>query len=297
MPTLRRLKVFVEAASDCNFRKTADRLGISQAGLSDHIIMLERELGRQLFERRRGTTPRLCADATDLLVQARATLEAARTLTRSEDAGPGVAQFKVVVRNFVLRKNIVPALPDFLERNPGIDLLFDPVEDTSEIIDRVTSGVSDLGLFRSPKLPSCHPVRVDTLGPSEMFLFAAPSLARAVQNGTAISDLPFALMKDGNKTVSAVDHALAVRGIVPRKVVGRSRFAETLADWVREGRAVSVLFLAQMSDAVRAGEVVPLGPPIATWHTVLLSNLGEHDPHARRVADFFRSCVQERTTG
>jgi LysR family transcriptional regulator, low CO2-responsive transcriptional regulator len=36
--TIRQLEVFVEAARDCNFARTAERLGISQPAVSDSSV-------------------------------------------------------------------------------------------------------------------------------------------------------------------------------------------------------------------------------------------------------------------
>src|SRR5690606_38657745 len=51
--TLRQLEIFLAAAEDCHFMRTANRFGISQAAVSSHIATLEAQLGKRLFVRRR----------------------------------------------------------------------------------------------------------------------------------------------------------------------------------------------------------------------------------------------------
>ena len=57
--TLRQLEVFLAAAQDCHFARTASRLGISQPAVSAHIAALEEQLGKKLFVRRKGRRPEL----------------------------------------------------------------------------------------------------------------------------------------------------------------------------------------------------------------------------------------------
>ncbi len=69
--TFRKLEVFVAVAEDGNFRRAAERLGISQPSVSSQIKSTERYLGYQLFERRRGATSELSAEGRNFLQRAR----------------------------------------------------------------------------------------------------------------------------------------------------------------------------------------------------------------------------------
>jgi DNA-binding transcriptional LysR family regulator len=63
--TFRQLQVFVDAVDVGSFRACAERLGVTQVSVSDHIRSLERQIGRPLFERRRGSTARLTEDGQE----------------------------------------------------------------------------------------------------------------------------------------------------------------------------------------------------------------------------------------
>ena len=79
--TFRKLEVFVAVAEDGNFRKAAERLGISQPSVSSQIKSMERYLGYQLFNRHRGATCELSGEGREFLGRARELVVAQSALT------------------------------------------------------------------------------------------------------------------------------------------------------------------------------------------------------------------------
>ena len=68
--TFRKLEVFVAVAELGNFRKAAERLGISQPSVSSQVKAMERFLGYELFDRRRGAPAELSSHGRNFLVGA-----------------------------------------------------------------------------------------------------------------------------------------------------------------------------------------------------------------------------------
>ena len=73
---LRQLEYFVAVAEEANFTRAAERVHISQSGVSAQIRQLERELGAELIDRS-ARTATLTAAGRAALEHARAALAAA----------------------------------------------------------------------------------------------------------------------------------------------------------------------------------------------------------------------------
>src|SRR3954454_19105848 len=81
---LRQLEYFVAVAEEQNFTRAAERVHISQSGVSAQIRQLERELGTELFDRSTRTAT-LTVAGKAALGPARAALAAAGALGRAVD--------------------------------------------------------------------------------------------------------------------------------------------------------------------------------------------------------------------
>ena len=79
--TFRKLEVFVAVAELGNFRKAAERLGISQPSVSSQVKAMERYLGYELFQRRRGAPAELSVHGHDFLARALEVVAARSALT------------------------------------------------------------------------------------------------------------------------------------------------------------------------------------------------------------------------
>src|SRR3954447_17585284 len=151
---LRQLEYFVAVAEEQNFTRAAQRVHISQSGVSAQIRQLEHELGAELFDR--------LARIATLTVAGKAALEHARTaLAAAAAVSRAVGEVDDVVRGqltvgMVTGCTIAPlfdALAAFRQAHPGVQISL--LEDTSDRLgDAVRAGTIDLALVGTTATPA-----------------------------------------------------------------------------------------------------------------------------------------------
>lgn len=139
MEALEAMQAFSRVAELGSFTRAADELGLSRAMVSTHVQRLEKRFGLRLLNR---TTRKVAltpagADYLDHCRRIFAELTAAEeTLSRAKEQPTG--RLRVDVPGSFGRHILLPALPDFLTRYPGIDL---ELRFNERVVDLVKEGV------------------------------------------------------------------------------------------------------------------------------------------------------------
>jgi DNA-binding transcriptional LysR family regulator len=295
--TFRQLEVFVEAAQDCNFRQTADRLGISQPSISNQIRVLERWTGGELFHRSRGSTPRLTAQGITLLGGAQALLAGKRRLVAEENtrARKERQRIRIAAGPYLLERYIRPALPQFLERHDEIVLDFLPPGTSKPMGRAVRSGDADIAVFTGSRSVR-NLVGAEFLCETPCSLYGSTRLARLAANApSTVASLPFILPPEGSDLERWLLRALRKAGISPRNVTARSQFADVIGDMVTSDKGVSVLFDEQMAPHVRSGRAARLAPAIECGSRVMLIGQRARGRAVAPLLDFLRHVLKRET--
>src|SRR5205814_8977530 len=118
---LRQLEYFVAVAEAANFTRAAERVHISQSGVSAQIRQIEHELGATLIDRS-GRTATLTAAGAALLQHARAALASAEAARQAVDDVNGLVCGRLVVGmvNGCTITALFDALAEFHDAYPGI---------------------------------------------------------------------------------------------------------------------------------------------------------------------------------
>lgn len=143
---LRQLEYFVAVAEEANFTRAAERVHISQSGVSAQIRALEHELGAELFDRT-ARTARLTTAGTAAIGPAREALAAAGAVRSAVDEVSGLVRGGLTM-GMIVGCEVTPlfdALAAFHRAYPAIEIALQ--EDNSDrLLDAVRSSAVDIAL-------------------------------------------------------------------------------------------------------------------------------------------------------
>lgn len=216
----RHLRYFQAVAEEQSFSRAAERLGISQPGLSHQIRQLEAELGAPLFDRlgRRirltGAGRRFLGHAAEILRQSHRARE-----DLADYIGLETGELRIGAIQSFNAHLLPPLIAGFRARLPEVRLSLH--EASAPAIEAgLLAGALDLGLAFAP--PDSPAIAGEVLFVEE--LVAAVDAARGpaigpVRRLAEIAEMPLALLDGAMFTRRLLDAAFAQAGVAPRPVI------------------------------------------------------------------------------
>ena len=293
--TFRRLQVFVAAAQDCNFRKTADRLGISQPSISAQIRSIEQQLGYELFERRRGATSTLSVDGRGFLAHAQELLQAQRQVAaeRQSIRSAQPAVLNVSVGPLLLERRVKPNLAAFHERYPDITLEFVTFNPTTDAEKAIRSGELDVLLYTGEP-PQCVKGDAEIVTRVSCSIYASADMARRIlRERIDFSDLPFVMPPKHYRITQWFAGQLAALGIRPRNVIARPPYMDVVRQMVADGKGVAILFDQHASECA---ELQAIGCTSLSAFRVMVTGRRALRPEVAPALQFLRSVARDTVT-
>ncbi|MFF8831565.1 LysR family transcriptional regulator [Streptomyces sp. NPDC015131] len=285
---LRQLEYFVAVADARSFTRAAERVHISQSGVSAQIRRLEHHLGAELFDRSARTVT-LTAAGEAALVHARAALAAAGAVGQAVDEVSGLIRGRLTVGT-VMGCTLTPlfdALAAFHEAHPGVRLSLR--EDSSDrLTDAVRSGDIDVALIGAA---ASAPEGLASLTVVSERIVAAvpPGHPLAARGHVALADLmpyPLVCMPPGTGLRAVFDRACAARGLQP-EIALQAGAPGALIDLAARGLGVAVLSESMTPD--HAGRLTALTLDDADVPALLaLVWQGGHHPAVRAFVAHIR---------
>jgi DNA-binding transcriptional LysR family regulator len=238
---LRQLEYFVAVAEEANFTRAAERVHISQSGISAQVRRLEQQLGAELIDRS-ARTATLTPAGSAALEHARAVIAAASAVQQAVDEVTGLLRGRLVIA-MVTACTVRPlfdALSAFHAAHPGVELSL--LEDASDrLIELVRSGQADLALTGVAAMPS------DLEGipvTSERLVAAVPAdhpLARRKRVTLAdIAAHPVICMPKGTGIRTVFDRGCSARAALP-DIALQASAPSAVADLAARGLGVAIL--------------------------------------------------------
>ncbi|MGW0610560.1 LysR family transcriptional regulator [Streptomyces sp. NPDC002788] len=238
---LRQLEYFVAVAEERNFTRAAERVRISQSGVSAQIRQLERELGAELFDRSARTVT-LTGAGRAALDHARAALAAAGAVGQAVGEVTDLIRGRLVV-GMVIGCTVTPlfdALAAFHRAHPGVEISL--LEDNSDrLVEAVRTGSLDMALVGTAGAPD----GLESLTiVSERLVVAVPAEHPLAERARVLlRDLvahPLVCMPPGTGLRTVFDRACAAQGLRPA-IALQAGAADAVADLAARGLGVAVL--------------------------------------------------------
>ncbi|MFD9498181.1 LysR family transcriptional regulator [Streptomyces sp. NPDC060035] len=239
---LRQLEHFVAVAEEQHFTRAAERLAVSQSGLSASVRALEHELKTPLFSRTTRTV-RLTEAGQALLVEAERTLAGARAARDAVDAVRGLLRGTLTLGVEQCVAGVSPArlLAAFHRDHPHMEIRLRQ-EGTSSLLEGVAGGRLDLA-FAATVSPLEWPGELMPLAREPMVVLCTPGHRLAEVPRVAWTGLHGESFIDFHPDWGprrAADEAFAAAG-VRRTVALEVNDVHSLLELVHEGLGIAVV--------------------------------------------------------
>lgn len=239
---IRQLEYFIAVAEEGSFTRAAQRVHISQSGVSAQIQELERDLGSALIDRsNRAAT--LTAAGVAALPHARGVVASLDRVRQAVNDVNGLVRGQLTI-GMVTACTVTPlfdALADFHRSHPGVELSLQ--EDNSDrLVDAVRAGRMDLALVG---------VAGDPPTDLESSIIVSEGLVAIVADGhplatkrettlAALADYPILSLPPGTGVRSVYDRACVAQGRQPRVALAASA-PDAVVDLAARGLGVAIL--------------------------------------------------------
>jgi LysR family transcriptional regulator, low CO2-responsive transcriptional regulator len=254
--TLRQIEAFVAVERERSFTRAARSLNVSQSTLSEHVLDLERELGKELFVR---------AGRTILLSPAGRIFHgyATRIVTELSDARQAVLEIDGLTRgSLLLGASTTPGvyvLPriigSFRERYPGIDVKL-KIANSRAIEAGVRANTFDLGVVGGHGLmPGEACLTAGVL--DELILIVPPKhpwVHRRTVEPARLASEPLLSREDGSATRQVTERALQ-RADIRFRVAMELDHPEAIKRAVIAGLGIAFMSFHAVRDELSAGRL------------------------------------------
>ena len=222
---LRQLECFVALAEEKSFTRAAERVGIAQPSLSQHIRALEEELNGAVVSRLPHGAA-LTPAGRSLLPEARAALRAVERARRAPRAALALEGGELEIATVL--SMAVGLLPRYIgtwhERHPNVAIRLQEFRHRTLLEDAVEQGVADLAIGPHPVRAWSGPLEI--VGWEEFVVVVARSDPLAVRASVRLEELAereWVLYHPDHGLAGILEHVCRRAGFVPHGTVRTSQ--------------------------------------------------------------------------
>ncbi|HEY8371141.1 MAG TPA: LysR family transcriptional regulator [Pseudonocardiaceae bacterium] len=290
---LRQLEYFVAVVEEGTFTRAAERMHVTQPGVSAQIRRLERELGQELLDRS-GRRVRLTDVGAAVFPHARAALAAVAAARQAVDELTGLVRGRVAVGMVTSCPVLdLPALlAEFHRRHPGVEITLSEA-DSDRMVEELRTGRLDLAIIGMGTEPPPG-LWARVLTDEALFAAVAPGDPLAGRETVALAELrgrSLICLPSGTGVRSCLNQACAEAGFAPR-VTFEATDPEVLVRLAARGMGVAVLpesLAVAHADQLRAVEIVR--PRLRSCLALAWRAEGPLSPAAKALLDHARAIL------
>lgn len=277
--TFAQLRTFACAARSGSFAQAADELGISQPAVSEQVRALEDRLGRQLFRRRRGTTPVLTQEGTEALELVETILAARESLSQPGPRRPAKTILRISAGPFLRDNYLKGLIPRITRDHPQVEVDLQPTGAPAAIMALIDAGALDLATFAIPFGMEAPP-RTRLICELPLAMIApAGTKARLAAGECSLEDFQFIFPWRRDVGTRWARQYLRDWGLSSRVALNFIEFPDAVMQMVEEGQGIGHLMINAVADRIASGRLERLDLPIPPMRRLIARS-----PHAPAVA-------------
>jgi DNA-binding transcriptional LysR family regulator len=288
-----QVETLVEVARQGNLRRAAETLHISEQGVRNRLIALERRLGVELYHKRRGVRrgTALTQQGRQFLPHARAFLERARELCDVFATAERAVEVHVAASQYLIMYGLIGIIRGFHAASPQVRIRLSTRTEQEIESELLTNPDVTLGIA-APHEPS-HELDYLHLFSMTWSLLLPPRHPLAKKKRVGLADLidqPLILFERGSTGRQHVVDAFHLQGLSPRVEV-ETTTTEIVVRMVEAGMGISIVPLLPSGIVTRGRRVVArsLGNQIRPINSGILIRRGEKlSPPAQQFVDYVK---------
>ena len=253
---LRQLEVFARVVDTRSFSRAAEALRLTQSTISEHVRLLEEEVGARLFDRLgRETVPTRAGELlygyAQRLLALRAEAQQALQQFLGQISGGLTVGASTIPGEYVLP----PLIGAFREKFPQVSIALH-IGDSREIADAVVEGRVELGLIGAR--PEQRTLQAVELMPDELVVVVPPGHAWFGRKLVTLDELkpePLIVREPGSGSRQALETALdeAGPGLGGLRVIAEMGSTSAIKQAVKAGVGLSIMSKRAVEEECRHG--------------------------------------------